>query len=284
MKDTYLCEWTRSELKSTWGAWSGCVRRDFGKTLLRYLCTKARGTSLWPKFQLWHQSVSASVVNPTAFLSLHTSQCASGDDTCSFATQIPSTNRSLRFTGVGRLCGNQHQVHQVCVLVRYRKRVTPLTAKCLQPVLTDTSCPWNPISSFSRDVSTIPISNYQLDSSRARPAQSENIAIDNPIDSGRMDKEKEGRSYYCSFCVFYPSNFVPLNLTFPKQITWGMLKKKNVGTPRVVSGRRRPHASYAPGAQFLQKFTRFALIAVTSARPRVCKCPPPQIPVSQSPF
>ena len=27
-------------------------------------------------------------------------------------------------------------------------------------------------------------------------------------------------------------------------------------------------------AQFLQKFTRFALIAVTSARPRVCKCPP----------
>ena len=26
--------------------WSGCVRRDFGKALLRYLCTKARGTSL----------------------------------------------------------------------------------------------------------------------------------------------------------------------------------------------------------------------------------------------
>ena len=37
-------------------------------------------------------------------------------------------------------------------------------------------------------------------------------------------------------------------------------------------------------AQFLQKFTWFALIAVTSARPRVCKCPPPRIPVSQSPF
>ena len=37
-------------------------------------------------------------------------------------------------------------------------------------------------------------------------------------------------------------------------------------------------------AQFLQKFTRFALITVTLARPRVCKCPPPQIPVSQSPF
>ena len=30
---------------------------------------------------------------------------------------------------------------------------------------------------------------YRLDSSRARPAQSENIAIDNPIDSGRMDKD-----------------------------------------------------------------------------------------------
>ena len=37
-------------------------------------------------------------------------------------------------------------------------------------------------------------------------------------------------------------------------------------------------------AQFLQKFTRFALIVVTLARPRVCKCPPPQIPVSKSPF
>ena len=36
--------------------------------------------------------------------------------------------------------------------------------------------------------------------------------------------------------------------------------------------------------QFLQKFTRFALIAVTLAWLRVCKCPPPRIPVSQSPF
>ena len=83
----------RVNFKSTWGVWSGCVRRDFGKTLLRYLCTKARGTSLWPKLQLWHQSVSASVVNPTAFLPLHTSQCTSGDDTCAFAT------RSLARTG-----------------------------------------------------------------------------------------------------------------------------------------------------------------------------------------
>ena len=30
--------------------------------------------------------------------------------------------------------------------------------------------------------------------------------------------------------------------------------------------------------------TRFALIGVGPARPRPCKCPPPQIPVSQSPF
>ena len=152
---TVTCVSERRVNLSLHGVWSGCVRRDFGKTLLRYFCTKARGTSLWPKLQLWNQSVSASVVNPTAFLPLHTSQCTSGDD--AFATQIPSTNRSLRFTGVGGLCGNQHQVNQVCVLVRYRKRVTPLTAKCLQLVLTDTSCPWNPISSFSRDVSTIPV-------------------------------------------------------------------------------------------------------------------------------
>ena len=38
------------------------------------------------------------------------------------------------------------------------------------------------------------------------------------------------------------------------------------------------------GKPKLQKFTRFALICVTSARPWVCKCPLPQIPVSQSPF
>ena len=37
-------------------------------------------------------------------------------------------------------------------------------------------------------------------------------------------------------------------------------------------------------AQFLQKFTRFALIGRGPARPRVCKCPPPRIPLSQSPF
>ena len=33
-------------------------------------------------------------------------------------------------------------------------------------------------------------------------------------------------------------------------------------------------------AQFLQKFTRFALISVTPTRPRVCKCPPPPASVT----
>ena len=53
----------------------------------------------------WH-SVSAEVVKQTAnILPHHTSQCTSGDD--AFPTQVPKTNRSLRFvTGVGRLCGN----------------------------------------------------------------------------------------------------------------------------------------------------------------------------------
>ena len=37
-------------------------------------------------------------------------------------------------------------------------------------------------------------------------------------------------------------------------------------------------------AQFMQKFTRFALIGLGPTRPLVCECPPPQIPVSQSPF
>ena len=92
---------------------------------------------------------------------------APGDD--AFPTQMPraSTNRSLRFiTGAGRVCGNQHQAQCVLVKVKvsyltsvakqaktaflhgptdvcYRKRVMPYmyTAKCLQLVLTDTSCP-----------------------------------------------------------------------------------------------------------------------------------------------
>ena len=43
-------------------------------------------------------------------------------------------------------------------------------------------------------------------------------------------------------------------------------------------------AQETPDAQFLQKVTRFALIGVGPTRPWVCTCPPPQIPVSQSPF
>ena len=37
-------------------------------------------------------------------------------------------------------------------------------------------------------------------------------------------------------------------------------------------------------APFMQKFTRFALLDLGPAQLRVCECPPPQIPVSQSPF
>ena len=39
-----------------------------------------------------------------------------------------------------------------------------------------------------------------------------------------------------------------------------------------------------PEMQFMKKFTRFALLGLGPAQLRVCKCPPPQIPVSQSPF
>ena len=53
------------------------------------LLHKSTGNFIEVKLQLWHHSVSAAVVNPTAFLSHHTSQCMSGDD--AFATQIPST-------------------------------------------------------------------------------------------------------------------------------------------------------------------------------------------------
>ena len=37
-------------------------------------------------------------------------------------------------------------------------------------------------------------------------------------------------------------------------------------------------------AEFMQKLIWFALIGLGRAQPRVCECPPPQIPVSQSPF
>ena len=37
-------------------------------------------------------------------------------------------------------------------------------------------------------------------------------------------------------------------------------------------------------AQFMQKFTRFALLGLGPAQPRVCECPQPQIPVSQRNF
>ena len=37
-------------------------------------------------------------------------------------------------------------------------------------------------------------------------------------------------------------------------------------------------------AQFMQKFTLFSLVGFGPAQPRVCECPPPQIPLSQSPF
>ena len=140
---------------------------------------KSTENSVVVKLQLWHHSVSAAVVNPTAFLPHHTSQCTSGD--YAFATQIPSMNRSWRFTGVGLLCGKQHQVHQVCVLVPYRKRVMLLTVKCLQ--LASPTLHVREIPFLVSHATFLPFPYmYRLDSSRAHPAQSENIAIANPID------------------------------------------------------------------------------------------------------
>ena len=109
------------------------------------------------------------------------------------------------------------------------------------------------------------------------------IGLDNKtpnIWSGKRGKSKERSIISCScwYCHFTTirDNFhglcpLPtrwrLFIIISRESKWGTLKS---------AGTR--------DAQFLQKFTRFALIAVTSARPRVCKCPPPQIPVSQSPF
>ena len=54
--------------------------------------------------------------------------------------------------------------------------------------------------------------------------------------------------------IFYSSNFVRLNLTLSQTDNLGPAKKKKkVGTPRVVSGRRHPHASYAPAVSGVAK-------------------------------
>ena len=128
------------------------------------------------KLQLWQHYVSAAVANPTAFRSCshHTSQCTSGDD--AFATQIPCStliNQSWRFTGVGRLCGNQwtRSVFSY-VTVRgwclWRRNVFNLSS----PTLHVREIP------FPVFHATFPPFPYtcRLDSSRARPARSENIA------------------------------------------------------------------------------------------------------------
>ena len=123
----------------------------------------------------------------------------------------------------------------------------PLTAKCLQLVLTDTSCPWNPISSFSPDVSTIPV---HVSARSVRVHIRHRARTSRSIHVTPSTRVTWTTTQLLLFVLrFLPKQFVPLNFTFPKQITWDMLKKKKeVGTPRVVSGRRRPHASYAPEA------------------------------------
>ena len=170
--------------------------------------------------------MSAAVVNPTltAFLPHHTSQsrCTSGDD--AFATQIPSTNRSLRFTGVGRLCGNKHQVHQDCVLVCYRKRVMPLTAKCLQRNVFNLSSP----TLHVREIPFLVSHATFLPFPYTYPGSIVRVHVRHRARTSRSTRTPSTGVAWTrtSFCVFYPSNFVPVNLTFPKQITWGMLKKK----------------------------------------------------------
>ena len=114
------------------------------------------------KLQLWHHSVSAAVINPTAFLPHYTSHCTSEDDTFPILSyrSLARTGRYVlgtSITGVGSVATSTRYQVAECVLVCYRKWVMPLTAKCLQLVLTDTLCPWNSFSGFSRDVSTIPV-------------------------------------------------------------------------------------------------------------------------------
>ena len=82
---------------------------------------------------------------------------------------------------------------------------------------------------------------------------------------GSLSHQQKDTPFVCSLLEASCEKQWRLFIIISRESKWGTLK--STGNP-----------------QFLQKFTRFALIAVTSARPRVCKCPPPQIPVSQSPF
>ena len=138
----------------------GCVVWVCSKRLWQnapsILLHKSTGNFVVVKLQLWHHSVSAAVVNPTAFLPHHTSQCTSGDD--AFATQIPwhepvvtFYRRRPAFMATSTRCTRSVFSYLTVRGWCFWRRI------CLQLVLTDTSCPWNPISSFSRDVSTIPV-------------------------------------------------------------------------------------------------------------------------------
>ena len=94
-------QWVNEEWTCLHGAGLGVFEETLAKRSASFdiLSTKARGTSLWPKLQLWHQSVSASVVTrqpscPFILLGVRL------ETTHAHLRQIASTNRSLRFTGV----------------------------------------------------------------------------------------------------------------------------------------------------------------------------------------
>ena len=152
---------------------------------------KSTGSFIVVKLQLWHYaySVSAAVVNPTAFLPHHTSQCTSGDD--AFATQSDPQHepvvtfyrrRPLRRPALWQpapgvpawpgLCSRIfNTVRRWCF---WRRNVFNLTS----PTFHVREIPF-----LVSHATFLPFRyTYRLDSSRARPAQSENIAIANPID------------------------------------------------------------------------------------------------------
>ena len=149
------------------------------------LLHKSTGNFVVVKLQLWHHSVSAAEVNPTAFDSCpiillsvrletthlrHRSQARTGRDVLPASAGFVAT--STRCT---RSVFSYVTVRWWCL---WRRNVFNLSS----PTLHVREIPF-----LVSHMTFLPFPyTYRLDSSRARPAQSENIAIDNPIDQGRM--------------------------------------------------------------------------------------------------
>ena len=81
----------------------------------------------------------------------------------------------------------------------------------------------------------------------------------------KISYSEDGVTYTCLSCLHAQYIHMPLNFVHSNGVYSSFRAKASGGQSKARETR---------DAQFLQKCTRFALIAVTSTRLRVCKCPP----------